>query len=635
MAYDKEQLKEMFDDRFEEEVVNYFNLRLGKSKNNSNLYYCPFHHDKKTPDLSYSKDRKMWKCMACGWTRWDIYQHLQEDRGMNFKEALEYVANELGMQIDENYIPTNEVQRTEEKKFNTPTIKTTELNDIQIKYMTKRGITKETLDYWKVKNHNGQYTFQYFIDEELIHVSYRSPGKGGIKGGCETNTKHILWGMNHIDVNKPLIITEGQPDAMIVWQSGYKNVVSVPSGSNNLNWIDYCWDTLKQFKEIIIWADNDKPGVKMANAISERLNNVKILICDHSDANAMHYKEGPDAVLKLIQDKINEMPNGLINLSKEEFVYYKDIEKDTIETGFKIYDKHIHDWKPGELTLLFARNGEGKSTLISQIVVHCIEQGIVTFMYNGEMGLGKIQNWLYRQIVAKTHNAYFKTETKYETILEIKRPIVTAIKKWHDGKLYIHDNKKGNNINKILETAKLSVDRYGVKLIVIDNLMSALEENDNINHDQSNFMQKCKDFAESKKVHVVVLAHPNKMKDELEEGSHGNLTKKDISGTGNISNKATNIIALERVWSEEEEADLIFTSLKDRPQFVTKGGGRLEIKYNFSKEYLRFYNSVTPEAYSYSWNKYLKDDIDKKTFKKIEIKKEFKEEAEELTKSPF
>jgi len=609
----------MYDDRFEQAVVEHFNLKFGKSKGDYNLYYCHNHDDKKTPDLSYHKTKKMWKCMACDWTRWDIYQHLQEDRGMNFKEALQFVADELGIEVDHEYKPNTKIQRTKEKVFNKPNISMDELNQSQIDYMALRGINEQTLNDWKVKSYNGKYVFQYFIGDELIHVSYRGVGKGAVKGGCEKNTKHILWGLEKTDTSKPLVITEGQPDAMIVWQSGYKNVVSVPSGSNNMKWIDYCWEELNKFDEILVWADNDKPGIKMAKAIRERLSNVKIIKCDYADANAMHYKVGPEKVIELIENKINEMPNGLINASKEEFVYYEDLKHDTIETGFKTYDKHVHDWKPGELTLLFARNGEGKSTLISQVVAHCIEQNVVTFMYNGEMGLGKIQNWLYRQIVADTPNAYFSTETKYETIYEIKRPIVSAIKKWHDGKLYIHDNKEGNNITKILETANLAVDRYGAKLIVIDNLMSALEERESLNQDQSNFMQKCKDFAEDKQVHVVVLAHPNKSKDELEESTHGNLTKRDISGAGNISNKATNIIALERVWSDTEETDLILTSLKDRPTFNTSGGGRIEIQYKFSKKHLRFYNSITPESYKYSWPNFLKDDVNKETKEKIEL----------------
>ena len=58
--------------------------------------------------------------------------------------------------------------------------------------------------------------------EKLIYVSYRGCGKGAIKGGCEPNTKPILWGIQHIDKDKPLVITEGQPDAMAVYEAGYK-----------------------------------------------------------------------------------------------------------------------------------------------------------------------------------------------------------------------------------------------------------------------------------------------------------------------------------------------------------------------------------------------------------------------------
>ena len=81
-----------------------------------------------------------------------------------------------------------------------------------------------------------------------------------------------MW---HIDKDKPLVLTEGQPDAMAVWQSGYKNVVSVPNGSKNLKWIDHCWDWLQGIKEFIVFADNDLPGLEMAQNIKNRLPNVK------------------------------------------------------------------------------------------------------------------------------------------------------------------------------------------------------------------------------------------------------------------------------------------------------------------------------------------------------------------------
>ena len=447
--------------------------------------------------------------------------------------------------------------------------------------------------------------FQYFNDRnQLIYVSYRGIGKGTIKGGCEPNTKPILWGMWMVDRDKPLVITEGQPDAMAVWQAGYTNVVSVPNGSNNLKWIDNCWEWLQGVKEFIIFGDNDESGRQMANNIKQRLKNVKILISEkYKDPNEILYFEGPDALLKMITDKINEMPAGLLDVSQME---YRTVfgEEETIETGFIEYDEHVEDWKLQEITIIFGRNGEGKTTFISQIITHCLQKSVPVFLYSGEMSDQKIQTWLYRQLIGDNTEFLQAVKTKYKEKVQPKPEVIAAIKEWHREKLYLFDRNEKEvlgNLDRFFEIMELAAKRYGCKLFVIDNLMAVLEENaDSIYSDQANFVQRCKDFAVKHWVHVVLLTHPNKEKGELKNAQFGNLEKTDISGSNNIANKSDNIIAVERNW-ERTDFDAIITSLKDR-----ETGQRKVMRFYFSSSTLRFYNGRTNEKVDFGWQKFLK-----------------------------
>ena len=128
--------------------------------------------------------------------------------------------------------------------------------------------------------------------------------------------------------------------------------------------------------------------------------------------------------------------------------------------------------------------------------------------------------------------------------------------------------------------------------------MSRLEENaESLNSDQANFVQRCKFFVTNTKTHIVLVAHPNKEKGEI-TGSEGNLGKRDISGSMNISNKADGIIAIERCWGENKECDAIITSLKDR-----EVGQRKVFNFLFSQKTLRFYNASTCEGVVYGWEK--------------------------------
>lgn len=594
MEHDAQEVKEIFGQRAKDYILSGLNLEEKGGK-----ILCPLHTEK-TPSMSWFKDGLMWRCNACK-GQIDIYTYLMEYERLTFPQAVEKAAEMAGV------IPRMTQPVT--KKYILPNIKTRELSQQAIGYMAKRKITKETLDAWRVKERewNGQpvYVFQYFDEtEKLIYVSYRGIGKGAIKGGCEPDTKPILWGMWHIDKDKPVVITEGQPDAMAVYEAGYKNVVSVPNGSNNFKWIDNCWEWLQGVKEFIVFADNDEPGRQMADTIKRRLKNVKILIPERKDANEILYFDGKKAVLDLIDSAINAMPDGLLDVSQMEYKPVSDSTY-TIETGFIEYDSHVEDWKLQEITVICGRNGEGKTTFISQIITHCLAKNVPTFLYSGEMSDNKIQAWIYRQLIGEKTKYLRLVKTKYKEKAEPKPEVIRAIKEWHKDRFYLYDRsakETAGNLDKFFEIMELAAKRFGCKLFIVDNLMAILEENaDSLYSDQANFIQRCKDFAVANWVHVVLLTHPNKEKGELQNAYKGNLEKTDISGSNNIPNKADNIIMVERNWGEDRDWDSIITSHKDR-----ESGQRKVMLFYFSPETLRFYNDRTSEKRTFGWERFIR-----------------------------
>lgn len=608
---DSERLKTLLGSRAKDIIASGY----GFKPNKQGKALCPIHSEK-TPSMNWFEPGLAWKCHGCGESI-DIYRYYTEFEKMTFKEALAKVAELTGQEDLERIAP--------KKEFALPNIVTRELSEESINYMRLRKIEKETIEAWQVKEIDRKgakaLVFQYFersSDKNPTFVSYREPKKDGVKGGCEANTKAILWGMWHIDKEKPLVICEGQPDAMAIWQSGYRNVVSVPMGSKNLNWIDYCWDWLQDIKEIIVFPDNDDPGYSMAIEIKNRLKNVKIVEYDGGkDANEVMYRKGEEFLLSVIEKTINNLPSGLLDVSKIEFKSYAENSYNGIETGFKDYDAHIEDLKEQELTIIFGRNGEGKTTFISQVIAHCLEKRVKTFLYSGEMSNNKIQHWLYRQLVGSKIQYCRTVQTKYKEKVEVKPEIIESIKEWHKDIFYLYDKKAdlaGRNLDSFFDLMQMSASRYGIKLFIIDNLMSKLEENaDSLYSDQANFVQRCKDFADANFCHVILLAHPNKDKGESKKGEP-NLEKTDISGSNNIANKADNIISIERNWTDDEykSADCFICSLKDREE-----GQRKVFYYRFSRQTLRFYNEHTIENRQYGWEKHLKQE------KKLEIPDNF------------
>lgn len=290
-----------------------------------------------------------------------------------------------------------------------------------------------------------------------------------------------------------------------------------------------------------------------------------------------------------------------------------DMMDNTIETGFIDYDKTYYDLKPGEITICFSRDGEGKSTVASQILAHHINRGKRAYLFSGELSNNKIQEWLYKQVVGADKKRYRIVNTKYGAIRELKPEVIKALKKWHEARLFIFDTKQDNHDGSGIFDDIENAAKIGVDLIIIDNLMTAFDSNATSQHsDQSNFVQRCKNLARNLNIHIIIIAHANKSTGELEIGAeYGNLTKNDISGIKNISNKADNIWSIERIFktnmtSQDESLqggyDMLFTSLKDR--WI---GQRKTIGYYFHQSTLRFYNNNTPNTIKYDWERFLDD----------------------------
>ncbi|MFX1296588.1 MAG: hypothetical protein ACFFD2_17245, partial [Promethearchaeota archaeon] len=182
---------------------------------------------------------------------------------------------------------------------------------------------------------------------------------------------------------------------------------------------------------------------------------------------------------------------------------------------------------------------------------------------------------------------------------------------------FITLDKKSVSVRKELDalfkTMKLAVEKYGCKLLIIDNLMSAIQETSDHYFNQSNFMAMCVEFAVKNACHVMVVAHPNKTTDEGKE-----LRKHNISGSGNIVNMADLVIGVEKFTKkqmEEMQEGTKFNGclrlLKNREEGV---GKELAFKFNPKNKRFTEYLEVGGTEYfdtepKYDWDKYIEKEV--------------------------
>ena len=195
------------------------------------------------------------------------------------------------------------------------------LTDEIIGYFGKRKIGFETLDAFKIgSDDKGNIVFPFYRDNVLVYVKYRAPRKPQPKEKKEWqahNTQPILFGMDMCAFSQPLIITEGQIDCLSMYEAGIRNVVSVPSGCSNLDWIDTCWEWLEKFQNVILFGDNDEPGRKMVREVVRRLDEARCMVVEEyplrpdgkpcKDANEILFFHEADA-LKTALDSAQPVP---------------------------------------------------------------------------------------------------------------------------------------------------------------------------------------------------------------------------------------------------------------------------------------------------------------------------------------
>ena len=305
---------------------------------------------------------------SCGWE--GNFSGLQKKLGLEPSETVDVTSS----------LTKSAMKELKRKAFVKPTITLLPPTREIIDYFAGRKISEATLKAFDISTTDGtragEIVFPFYFDnkKELIFVKYRKPKKwfkgcGWDKETRESNTMSILFGMNHCEFGKPLTITEGMLDSLSLYEAGIRNVVSVPSGAMDFNWIEHCWDWLENFSEIIIFGDNDQPGQEMVEALLRRLSGFTCRVVNDyplrpdgdtpcKDANEVLYFHGDLAIWDMLDNAEGTPLKGVINLSDITPIDPTTVPR--IKTNIATVDKTIGGIQAGTVTIFTGLSGSGK-----------------------------------------------------------------------------------------------------------------------------------------------------------------------------------------------------------------------------------------------------------------------------------
>ena len=528
-----------------EEVKNKIASDLNIKLDKSNKCLC-FKHEEKVPSMSFDSKGKTFRCFSCGAT-YNIVDHYMEYYNKAYIEAIKSIVKDFNISTDKLII------KTERKPIKAPTIYKNDISKAK-EYINKRCISESTLKYADVKEDNkGNIVFVYKNElGEHITNKYRparkiNKDKKELKMWFESETNiNTLYLMDKADITKPLVICEGEFDALSLIESGYKNSVSVPTDCKSTEWITTNWTWLEQFEEVILWYDNDEAGKEGVKEVFNRLPNkvVKVVYSDIcNDINELLFKYGKLAVLKQLEKASIPLVDGV--KSTKQISTFNIYEAETIQLGINKIDDNIIGLPLGSLNVITGRTGEGKSTILNQFFIgESIRQGYKVFLFSGELTESNAKGWLLDTLANKEDLLEFTSKKGYK-YKKLSSSAVSRIDDFLEDKFYLY-TEEDYSINAIISKMEIMAKRYGVKVFCIDNLMVTENDEKEELRNQTEIVKKLKSFAKKYNCIVHLVAHPRK----AQNGQMG-LDKSDISGSANITNLADYVMIVQRIYEED------------------------------------------------------------------------------------
>lgn len=234
---------------------------------------------------------------------------------------------------------------------------------------------------------------------------------------------------------------------------------------------------------------------------------------------------------------------------------------DFIPSGITGIDGRGLGFKRGMVSVWTGKRGCGKSSMLNMLILNAAQQGYKSALWTGELTADMVKQWLYLQAAGKRYNHRIFGTDYYVT----DDNVIPGIDTWLDDRLRLYNNNYGENFQTIEEQIKTLHKEWGLDDVLLDNLMvldiRALDEE---KYDrQAVLMQRLCDLAKILNIHIHLVAHPHK--------SIGYIRTDNISGSGDIPNKADNVFIMSRVNNDFRATAADFLDKGDYTDVVSSG----------------------------------------------------------------
>ncbi len=443
----------------------------------------------------------------------------------------------------------------------------------EFRALSRRGISEETCRKWnyRVGRRQGR-TVQVANFSPTGTVTFqkvRTADKDFIVTGESKKLGRTLYGAwLWRDSGRMVVVTEGEIDALSVSQVQQNKwpVVSVPTGAqgaakavrHNVEW-------LEKFDKVIFMFDNDEPGRAAAKECAEVLAPGRAFIArlPLKDANEMvQAGRGKELIDSIWGAKVHR-PDGIIDGVDITFEDLTGEKVEGYETQYPELNAKLRGIRKGELTLLTAGTGIGKTTLVREIAKHFNDAGLATGNIFLEESFRKtVQGFIAidRNVALGDlrQNPELITEADYRASLE--RVI-------HNGRIFFYNHFGSLESDNLLAKMRYFAVGLQVDFIFLDHISIAISGTESSREgerkDIDRLMTRLRELIEQTGVGVVAICHLVK-KDGTPHEEGGRVTLDHLRGSGTLKQIPDNIIAIERDQQGDDPDVATLRVLKNR-----------------------------------------------------------------------
>ncbi len=534
---------------------------------------CPLpSHSDKTPSFTIFSDGRC-HCFGCSYSN-NIFDLVQKMDGITFVEAVEKVKREIGgwsetkEKVEQVFrpvaepkvyktIPMSQWEKTEDALTN---------SSEALSWLEKeRGIgpgTAQRLHLGFCQNignlageqgadiaSSGWVAFPCIEDDKVISVKFRSivrkkPGGFSRMSGMAT----AMFNTETIDPFDPVYVTEGEFDACVLEQAGFR-AVSVPSAGTKLT--PEMKDRLMQASQVILAGDSDETGSsymsKLWKELSERcyllswpegMKDANQTLLEHCGRDHSKFKN----LVQELTDKAKSQPLPDIYSIQEVMKNGEDTSladrPDRLRFPWKAVDEGAILLSGSVLGVLATSTSMGKTALTLQFTLFgARKHNEVVVNWQCELSPSELSVMVAAQVLRKNRNFLTKEDLK------------TAAEELEGVSYYVGNNPTINNIMDVLDIMEAAIRRTGATIAVLDNAHFYTSGVDDDVRVLAAALKRMKQIAVAYGVKFVVVFQPRK----ASQATRGRKVQiSDVKGSATAGDTCDAVLAIHRDLNKSE-----------------------------------------------------------------------------------